>query len=95
MRGLKREQQEQQQTVNSQTKHGMKRNKQLLILKYMTLGGLRGGLADKNTGCSYRGPRFNFQHPPDSSQLSISPVPGHPTPSHRHTHRQNTNAHKI
>ena len=30
-----------------------------------------------------------------SSQLSATPVPVDPTPSHRHTYRQNTNVHKI
>jgi hypothetical protein len=30
-----------------------------------------------------------------SSQLSLSPVPGDQTPSHRHTCRQNTNAYKM
>jgi hypothetical protein len=30
-----------------------------------------------------------------SSELSVTPVPGDPTPSHRHICRQNTNAHKI
>jgi hypothetical protein len=35
-------------------------------------------------GCSSRGPGFNSQHPHGSSQLSVTPVPADPTPSHRH-----------
>jgi hypothetical protein len=38
---------------------------------------------------------FNLQYPYWSLQLSVIPVPGDPTLSHRHTGRQNTNAHKI
>jgi hypothetical protein len=34
---------------------------------------------------------FNYQFPP----LSITPIPGNLTPSHRHTCRHNTNVHKI
>jgi hypothetical protein len=42
--------------------------------------------------CSFRVPRFNSQHPHDSSQLSSTPIPGDLTHSHKHTYRQNTNA---
>jgi hypothetical protein len=40
-------------------------------------------------------PRFNSQHPHGSSHLSVTPVPGLLTPSHRHTCRQNTNKNKT
>jgi hypothetical protein len=40
-------------------------------------------------------PGFNSEHPHGSSQLSVTPVPGDRTPSHRHICRQNTNAQKI
>jgi hypothetical protein len=33
----------------------------------------------KNTGCSYRGPKFESQHPHSSLQPSVTPVPGDPT----------------
>jgi hypothetical protein len=55
----------------------------------------RDGSAIKSTDCSSRGHRFNSQHPHSSSQLCMTPVPENWTPSHRHTCRQNTNAHKI
>jgi hypothetical protein len=45
--------------------------------------------------CSPKRLRFNSQHPHGSSQLSITPVPGDLTPSHRQTCKQNTNAYKI
>lgn len=32
------------------------------------------GSAGKNTGCSSRGPRFNFQHQHGSSRLFITPL---------------------
>ena len=35
----------------------------------------------KGTCCSFRGSRFVSQHPHGSLQLSVSPVPGDPTPS--------------
>jgi hypothetical protein len=38
---------------------------------------------------------FNSQHPHSSSQLSVTPFPGDPTPPPRYTPRQDTNAHKI
>ena len=34
---------------------------------------------------SSRGPGVSFQHPHGGSQLSVTPVPEDPTPSHRHT----------
>ena len=57
--------------------------------------GYRDGFSTKSTHCSSRGSRFNSQHPHGNSQLFVTPVPGDLTPSHRYTHRQNTNAHKI
>jgi hypothetical protein len=54
-----------------------------------------GESAIKSTTCSSRGTGFNPQHPHDNSQLSITPVPGDPAPSHKHIkhiYRQNTNA---
>jgi hypothetical protein len=51
--------------------------------------------AIKSIGYSSREPTFNSQHPHGSSQPSVTPVPGNMTPSHRHTFRQNTIAHKI
>jgi hypothetical protein len=35
----------------------------------------------KSTGRSSSGPRFYFQHPHGSSQLSVTPVPGGPVSS--------------
>ena len=52
------------------------------------MGGRRDGSVVKSTGCSSQGPKFNFQHPHGSSQLSPTPVPGNPTPLHRHRCRQ-------
>jgi hypothetical protein len=46
------------------------------------MGSWRDGSGFKNTGCSFRGPRFNSQHPHGRSQCS---VPEFPTPLHRHT----------
>jgi hypothetical protein len=51
--------------------------------------GWRSGSEVKSTGYSSKGPGFNSQHPHDSSHLSVTPA------SHRHTCRQDTNAHKI
>lgn len=34
----------------------------------------------KNTACSPRGPRFDFQHPQGSSRPSTARVPGDPMP---------------
>ena len=59
------------------------------------VGAGRIGSVVMSTGCSSKGPRFNSQHPHGSSQLSVTPVPGDLTPSHRHTSGQNTNVHKI
>jgi hypothetical protein len=55
----------------------------------------KDGSAVKSTDCSSGGPRFNSQQPHGNLQLSVTPVPGDPMPSHRYTCRQNTNAHKI
>jgi hypothetical protein len=62
--------------------------------------GLRQGLAAGETVQWLRvltalpdGPRFNSQHPHNSSQLSVTPVPGDSIPLPRHTYRQNTNGH--
>lgn len=58
--------------------------------------GWRDGSVIKSSGSSSRGPRFNFQHPHGSLQLSVIPGGGDLAPSHRHTTSgQNTNAHKI
>jgi hypothetical protein len=48
----------------------------------------------KTTGCSGRGLRFTSRHVHGSSQLPTTHVLGDPTPSHRRTSGQNTNAHK-
>ena len=47
----------------------------------------RDGSMVKSTSCSSRGLGFNSQHPHGSSQLSVTPVPGDLTPSHRQTCR--------
>jgi hypothetical protein len=52
-----------------------------------------GSVAEINN--SPREPRLNSQHPPGDSQLSVTPVPGDLTPSHRHSCKQNTNEHKM
>jgi hypothetical protein len=57
--------------------------------------GWRDGSAVKSTGCPSKGPRFNSQNPYDSSQMSLTPVPGDPTPSHRHACRQNNNKIRV
>jgi hypothetical protein len=49
----------------------------------------------KSPSCSSEEPGFNSQNPHGSSQPSVTPVPRDPKPSHKHTCRQNTNAHKI
>jgi hypothetical protein len=41
----------------------------------------RGGSVVKDTCSSYRGPRFDTQHPHCSSQPFANSVPGHPMPS--------------
>lgn len=43
--------------------------------------GWRNGSAVNRAGCSSRGPRFDSQDPPGSSQPSIAPVPGDLTTS--------------
>jgi|UPI0000F4F6F2 hypothetical protein len=40
-------------------------------------------------------PGFKSQHLHGSSQLSVTPVPGNLTPSHRHACKQNSNTHKM
>ena len=67
----------------------------LVIFVKANLGAGWDGLAVKSTGCSSRWPRFNSQHPHDSSQLSVTPVAGDLTFSYRHTCRQNTNTREI
>lgn len=54
----------------------------------------RVGSVDKST-LLFQRPRFNSQHPYGSSQVAVTPVPENQTSSHRHTYRQNTNAHQI
>jgi hypothetical protein len=44
---------------------------------------------------SFEGPTLNSQHLHGSLQLPVTPVPTGLTLSHRHTSRQNTNAHNI
>ena len=56
---------------------------------------VRDGSVVKSTGWSSRGAGFNPQHTQRSLQLFATPVPETPTSSHRHTCRQNTNAHEI
>jgi hypothetical protein len=57
--------------------------------------GWRDGSAFKSTGCSSRECGFNFQHPHDSSQLSVILVPRDLALSHKPTCKQDTNAHKT
>jgi hypothetical protein len=55
--------------------------------------GWRGGSAVESTGYSSRGLRFYSQHQRGSSlQLSVTPVIGDPTSSHRHAGRWSSNA---
>jgi hypothetical protein len=61
------------------------------IEKLILQGYRRDVLSVKSTTCSSRGPGFNSQYPQGSSQLSITPVSGDLTPSHRHTCQQNIN----
>jgi hypothetical protein len=56
-------------------------------------GAERDGSVVKTTDCSSKGPEFNSQHP--HGNTTVTPVPEDPTPSHRHTCRQNTDAHEI
>jgi hypothetical protein len=69
--------------------------KQKTKTKPTTYEDWRDGSAVKSTGCFSKGPEFNSHHQQGRSQMSITPVPGDPTPSHRHTCCQNTNAYKI
>lgn len=57
--------------------------------------GLERWLGAKITGCSYRGPRFDSQYPFGISQVSVTTVLGHLTPSHTLEYRQNTNTFEI
>jgi hypothetical protein len=57
--------------------------------------GWRDGSGVKRTDCFYRRSEFNSQHPHGGSQLSVTPIPGDLTLSHRHTCRQNSKANKI
>jgi hypothetical protein len=61
------------------------------FLKNIIIG--TGEMAQR-LSCSSRRFRFNSQHPHGSAHLSVTPVPGDLTPSHRHTRRQNTNERK-
>lgn len=47
------------------------------------------------TVCNFRGPGFNSHYPHGSPQLSVTPVSGDLTLSHKHTCSQITNLHKI
>ena len=49
----------------------------------------------KSTGCSSKGPGFHSQHPHNSSQLSVTPVPRNSTLSYRHTCKHNIHSLKI
>lgn len=42
--------------------------------------GWGSGAMARNTCCSYRGLRFGSQYPHGTTQLSVTPVPGYPTP---------------
>ena len=53
------------------------------------------GSTVKSAGGSSREPGFNFLHPHGSSHLSVTPVPGDLMPSYRHTHTNDTKAHKM
>lgn len=46
-------------------------------------GDWRNGSVVKSTSCSSCGPRFNSQHPNESLQLPITPVPGDLISSHQ------------
>jgi hypothetical protein len=56
--------------------------------------GWRDVSAVKSNGCSSRVHQFNSWNPRGSSQLSVIPVPGDLTSSHRHPCRQNTRVRK-
>lgn len=57
----------------------------LWAIKYqsqiLTSGAKKVSAAVKSTGCSYRGPTFDAQHPHGSSQTSVTPGPGDLIPS--------------
>ena len=59
------------------------------------IGIRRDGSVVKNTGWSSSGPGFNSRHPHGHPHLSVTPVPGSLTTSHRHTCWKNTNAHNL
>ena len=63
------------------------------VIRNVTFQGWRGGSVVKSTDCSSREPEFNSQHPHDSLQLSVIPVPRAPTP-HTDIHA-NTNVYRI
>jgi len=68
----------------SKWSHRQRHRPMLLFVISWKLWNWRDGLVVKNIGCSPRVPRFNSQHPHGGSQLSVTPVSGDPTPSHRH-----------
>jgi hypothetical protein len=47
------------------------------------IAGKGNWVGDESVGRSLRGAELNSQQPCDVSQLSVTPVPGHPTPSNR------------
>lgn len=78
--------------------HRLKRNWELNFLEpqaailwviRMAVGGCWDGAVIRNTGDSFRGPRFKSQSSHGSSQLSSTPVPNY------NPCRQNTNVHKA
>lgn len=50
--------------------------------------GLERWSAVKSSGCSCRGPTFNSQHLPSSSQTNITTVPGNPVTSFNYLKHQ-------
>lgn len=65
-----------------------------LLIQISFYGGWRDGSVANNIGSSARGSEFISQHPYDSSQLPIMPVPRDLALSHKHTCRKNTNVDK-
>lgn len=53
------------------------------------------GSVVESASLSSRDPGFSSQQPYASAWLSVAPAPGDPTPSCRHTRRQNVNAHEL
>lgn len=49
----------------------------------------------KSTGYFSMRTLVQFLAPSWSSELSVAPIPGDLTPSHRYAYKQNTNAHQI